>query len=236
MRRDHHSWHSPALGITMELLEIGHAGLPILVFPTSKGKYFEYEDRGMADALADKIDNGWIQLWCVDSIDAYSWYDRSIHPHERARRHDAYETYLIEEVLPLIRHKNPLPELATHGCSFGGFHAINFALKHPDCVTQAISFGGGFDMAGFFGGVKDGPCYFNLPYDYLPNLNDGWFWERYQSIRWILATGEADICRGDNERLSGIFHAKSIPHQLAVWGDDTGHDWPYWMAMARAYF
>ena len=36
----------------MELLVFGHAGMPVLIFPTSQGKYFEYEDRGMTGVLA----------------------------------------------------------------------------------------------------------------------------------------------------------------------------------------
>ena len=236
MRRDYHRWHSPALGRDMELLEFGHAGLPVLVFPTSKGKFYEYEDRRMIDVLADKIERGWLHVFCVDSVDAESWYNRSVRPPARARRHNAYEAYLIHEVLPLIRHRNWLPELAVHGCSFGGFHAVNFALKHPDCVTQVVSLSGGFDLKGLLGGQIGGPGYYNLPLEYLPNLNDGWFWERYQKIRWVLATGEADICLRDNLRLSEVFSGKSIPHQLDIWGDGTGHDWPWWEKMAQAYF
>jgi esterase/lipase superfamily enzyme len=52
MRRDYQSWHSPILGRRMEMLVFGHAGPPILVFPTSMGSFHEYEDRGMIGALA----------------------------------------------------------------------------------------------------------------------------------------------------------------------------------------
>ncbi len=33
----------------MELLVFGHAGLPVLVFPTSGGRFYEFEDQGMYD-------------------------------------------------------------------------------------------------------------------------------------------------------------------------------------------
>ena len=32
------------------------------------------------------------------------------------------------------------------GCSFGGYHAINFALRHPDLVTYAVSMSAAFDI------------------------------------------------------------------------------------------
>ena len=54
----------------MELLVLGHAGARVVVFPTSQGRFYEWEDRGMIDALGDHLRNGWIQLYCVDSVDA----------------------------------------------------------------------------------------------------------------------------------------------------------------------
>ena len=61
----------------MELLVFGHAGMPVLVFPTSGGRFFEFEDRGMVAALAGRIDAGELQLFCVDSVDRESWYNRA---------------------------------------------------------------------------------------------------------------------------------------------------------------
>jgi esterase/lipase superfamily enzyme len=78
--------------------------------------------------------------------------------------------------------------------------------------------------------------YFHQPLMYLPKDDDGWYWERYQQLTLILATGESDICRGDNERLSQVLSHRSIPHRLDVWGEGTGHDWPWWQQMARTYF
>jgi hypothetical protein len=70
MNREYHKWRSSRLGREMELLVFGHAGLPVLVFPTSGGRFYEFEDRGMIAALAGKIDAGQLQLFCVDSVDA----------------------------------------------------------------------------------------------------------------------------------------------------------------------
>src|ERR1700719_596773 len=55
MNREYHKWYSPRLGRDMELLVFGHAGLPVLVFPTSGGRFYEFEDRGMVGALGGKI-------------------------------------------------------------------------------------------------------------------------------------------------------------------------------------
>ncbi len=232
MKDEYHKWYSPTLGRDMELKLYGHAGTPLLVFPTSMGRFYQYADMGMIHVVADKYERGEIQAFCVDSVDAESWYNKRIAPRDRVLRHMQYEQYLLHEVLPFIRSRNGSPQLAVHGCSFGGYHSVNFALRHPDIVTHCLSFGGAFDIKQFLHGYYDENCYYNNPPDFLPNLNDGWYWDRYQRIKFVLATGERDICLAENRRMAGIFSAKSIPYWLDIWGDGAGHDWPWWQQMA----
>jgi esterase/lipase superfamily enzyme len=235
MKREYHKWHSQNLGREMELLLHGHAGNPVLVFPTSMGKFFEYEDRGMIGALAGKLEAGELQLFQVDSMDGESWYNRSVHPSVRVARHLQYERYLLDEALPFIRTRNDSPTLTVTGCSFGAYHAMNFALRHPDLVTGCVTMGGAFDIRQFLNGYYDENCYFNCPLHFLPNLGDDWYLHRYRNMRFVLVTGEHDMCWDANEKLAAIFRDKSVPYQLHVWRDGTGHDWPWWQRMAPLY-
>src|SRR5262245_25520952 len=79
MNREYHRWHSPSLGREMELLVFGHAGARVLVFPTSLGRFYQWEDFGMVSTLAEQLEQGWIQLYCVDSVDSESWYAKHVH-------------------------------------------------------------------------------------------------------------------------------------------------------------
>jgi esterase/lipase superfamily enzyme len=236
MNREYHKWYSNALRRDMELLVFGHAGVPLLVFPTSMGRFFDYENRGMIAAIAHKYEGGEFQAFCVDSVDSESWYNKAVPPRERALRHSEYDRYILEEVVPFIRSHNRSDQLVTTGCSFGGYHAINFALRHPDAVSGAVSMGGAFDIHQFLDGYYDDNCYYNCPPDFLPGLNDPWYLDRYRRQKLVLATGERDICRDENVRLSGIMNSKQIPHWLDVWGDGTGHDWPWWQHMTVKFF
>jgi esterase/lipase superfamily enzyme len=236
MNREYHRWFAHQLGRDMELLCFGHAGVPVLVFPTSQGRFYEYEDRGMIGVLWDRIEHGAVQFYCVDSVDAESWYNRGAHPYWRVQRHIQYERYILEDVLPLIRQKNPTPRLGVTGCSFGAYHALNFALRHPNVVTHCVTMGGAFNIKQFLDGFYNDDCYFNNPPDYLPNLSDPWYLDRYRSMTFILATGEHDKCWNDNEQMAAMMRGKGIPHRLDVWGEQTGHDWPWWLKMARVYF
>jgi esterase/lipase superfamily enzyme len=235
MNREYHKWHSPRLGRDMETLVFGHAGLPALVFPTSRGRFFEFEDRGMVGAVQHKLDNGDLQLFCVDSVDAESWYNRNVHPRWRIARQMQYESYLLDEVLPLVRQKNQDPALAAVGCSFGGYHAANIALRHPDLFTAFLSMGGAFDISSFLHGYYDQDCYFNLPTHNIPNQSDAWYLDRWRRNTYVLATGTHDMCWDQNENLARVLRDKGIPVRLDVWGDNTGHDWPWWHRMFQEY-
>ena len=130
MHRSHHRWYSRSLDRDMELLVFGHAGPPMIVFPSSMGAFFEYEDRGMIGALAGKLEHGALQLFCVSSVDSESWYNRHIHPRQRVTRHLQYEDYLLERRGPVgPPPESPSGTIGVTGCSFGAYHAMVMALR-----------------------------------------------------------------------------------------------------------
>jgi esterase/lipase superfamily enzyme len=240
MVREYLKHYSRRLGREMEVLAFGHGGLPVMVFPTSGGRFYEFEDRGMIAALADKIDAGQMRLYCVDSVDLESWYNQHVSPRQRIARHLQYEEYLLHEMVPLIRQRagetgSDFPGLAALGCSLGGFHAANIAFRHPEIFTGMVSLSGAFDLSSFLDGYQDLDCYYNLPTYYLPNLSDPWFLERFRRNRFVLATGWDDHCLGQNRKLSRILHEIDLPHQLHVWDAPNSHDWPTWQRMVVEY-
>jgi esterase/lipase superfamily enzyme len=233
MNREYHVWHSPSLDRRMELLVFGHAGEPVLVLPTSCGRFFEWEDFGMVEVMRDRLDAGLAQLFCVDSVDSESWYNRSAHPEVRLARDDQFDRYLLDEVVPLIRAKNLRP-LAIAGASFGGYHAIDKGLRHPDVYAKVLSLSGACDMRWFLRGHPSQGAHFRQPLSYLPELSDGWFLDRMRRQHILLSVGEHDFLRSHNHRLSDALGAKGIPHQLDVWGGYE-HDWPAWRGMLRKH-
>ncbi len=235
MNREYHKWHSTRLDREMELLVFGHAGLPVVVFPTSGGRFYEFEDRGMVDALAGKIDSGQLQLYCVDSVDMESWYNRRVAPRWRVARHAQYEDYVLHEIVTLVRARNTDPRLVALGCSFGGYHAVNIALRHPAVFTGFVSMSGTFDLTGFLDGHYDEECYYHLPTHYLPRLADPWFFDRYRRNIYVLAAGRDDHCLRQNQDLDRVMTERGIPHQFYLWNAQNSHDWPTWQRMAQIY-
>lgn len=236
MTRSYHRWHSHSLQRDMELLVFGHAGVPVIVFPSSMGAFFEYEDRGMVGAVGDKLAHGALQLYCVSSVDTESWYGRHVPPRQRVERHLQYEHYLLHDVVPLIRRLNPHHGgIGVTGCSFGAYHAMVLALRHPRLVTSCLTMGGRYDVSPFLDGYYDTDCYLLNPLHFLPRLEDPRYLDPIRTNKFVLATGEWDICRAANEDFSGLLRARGIPHSLHVWGHGSKHDWPDWRPMAAAY-
>ncbi|HMA02538.1 MAG: esterase family protein [Gemmatimonas sp.] len=234
MHREHRRWKSPSLGRDMDLLIFGHAGARVLVFPTSMGRFFEWEDRGMIGALGEHLAKGWLQLYCVDSVDDESWYATHIHPADRARRHEAYERYLLHEVLPLSRHLNDNAFLITTGASFGAYHAMSFALRHPEITGRVVGMSGLYDIKQQTGGFSDDSVYFNNPADFLRNEHDPGRLAAIRRVDIIFAIGRDDPMHWSNEMFSRTLWGKGIPHAFRVW-DGWAHDWPWWERMVRMY-
>lgn len=236
MHREYVKWYSHRLGRDMEMLVFGHGGYPLLVFPTSGGRFHEYEDRGMIGAVAPRIEAGGLQVYCVDSVDRSGWYNRRLHPADRARVQQAFDGYLSEEVMPYVRHRNWSPQRWATGCSLGGYHAVNFALRHPDLITYAVSMSGAFSVPRLFlDGYYDQNAYFHSPLDFLPNWNGGWQLDQARRNYFVMAVGEHDRLLGENYDLMHKLGAKGIPNLLDVW-QGFGHDWPWWHRMARKFF
>ena len=236
MHIEEHRWWSRYLNREMALNVYGHWGKPFIVFPCSCGRYFDYETMGMVDAIAGFIDSGKIKLFCVDSVDKSSWYNFAISPAERNERHEAYDRYIVQEVVPFIRDhcKSPQVRMMANGCSMGAYHSINFFLKHPDIFDGTIALSGLYrlDRPEFRLSADDIPSvYFNSPVNYLAGLGDPWFLDRYRNRSIIVCVGQGawdHEALEDTRRLDSLFREKSIPAWINYWGHDVNHDWPWW--------
>lgn len=230
MKEEYFKWHSPHLDRDIEMLTYGHAGHPVIIFPSTMGRYYESKDFKLIDSVRWFVENGLVRLYCPDSIDKHSWYNREVHPSIKVLNHIQYDKLIRWEIVETIRRHTGSPRVAVSGASFGGFHAANFAFRHPDVVSHLFSMSGAFDIKMFMNGYYDDNVYFNNPVDYLHGLNHPDLWR----MKIILGTSEWDICRPANEHLSGILKAKGVNHWLDMRGW-VQHDWPLWREMFPHY-
>lgn len=239
MTREYFKWHSTFLKRDMELLVFGHAGIPVLFFPTRTARFYDYENWGVVEAVQDKITAGQLQLICVDSVDLESFYAHKP-VEEKMRRHRQYEYYILYEVLPFIRKQNTNP-LTAAGCSFGGYHAVNIAFRYPDFFAKVVSMSARFDLtlsnekfADLLDGKFNDDIYLNMPSMYIPNLTDEGLLSKIRKLDITLVIGELDPFLENNKQLSQALTEKHVKHNLYIWHEEA-HRARYWRKMVQLY-
>jgi esterase/lipase superfamily enzyme len=234
LKEEYFKWYTNYLDRDFEMLVFGHSGCPVILFPRSKGRYYQNKDFKLIDSVVDLIDAGKVKIYCPDGVDSQSWYNYSITPANRVKTHIGYENVILNDVVRYIKDDMGDVNIAAAGCSFGAYHAANLAFRHPDLINSLICMGGVYDIKRFIYGYYDENCYFNNPPDYLPSLNDRWYLEKIKKMNIIIGTGEQDICLSDNVHLSNILNDKGIKHWLDV-RQGVGHDWQWWREMFPYY-
>ncbi|HHE72864.1 MAG TPA: transposase [Chloroflexi bacterium] len=216
----------------MELKVYGHAGVPALAFPTGCGRFYEFEDNGMVDAIEWFLDQGKIWLVTVDSVDCEAWMAHWMFPGDRGWRHLQYERYVMDELIPFIREYTGFRgRLLTTGCSMGAYHAANFFFKHPDIFGMVIALSGLYSPTHFVGDYMDENVYFNFPLCYLPNLTDPWYLERFRESEIVFCVGQGaweEESLRDTRRLEEVLHSLGVHAWVDYWGTNVSHDWVWW--------
>lgn len=217
----------------MELKIYGEHGLTLLAFPCLGGRFYDFEDFGMINVLQNHIENGQVKIVTVDSIDGESWANHQAHPFARAARHNLYDNYIVEEVVPFINnlHQKSNEPIITTGASMGAYHSANFFFRHPDKFKGVIALSGLYHAKNFIGDIMNEDIYFNSPLDYLPNLNNNYYFEKYRQSNIFICVGQGaweDGMLEDTKKMKQILQSKNIPAVVDIWGHDVDHDWPWW--------
>lgn len=237
MRVSYHSEYSRHLSRPMEYKVYGHGGRPVVVFPTSNGRFYQYEDSGMIAELQGFINAGKVQIWTVDGIDGETFFSNSGDFNQRIERHQAYFRYISDEIFPGIAHVSreanggaEIRPLLT-GCSMGAFHATNFLFRFPWLGDGVIALSGVYSTKHFFGSDLDGSIYFNSPLHYLANLQDEGILRELRRLRLMVCCGQGaweDEMLEETKALEKMLQQKCIPAFVDYWGTQASHDWPWW--------
>ena len=235
MERRHIPLFSPAIGAAGSVIAYGHWGRPLLAFPSQQGPAWQYEERGMVEALAGEVEGGRVKVYAVDSFDSGSWYHEGLSLEERARLHGRYEDWILNQVVPWIQADSNAHEIIVTGVSFGAYHAANFALRHAHVFPVAICQSGVYDVSVVAGGERGDNVYFHNPMDYVSHLHgDHLDWLRSQvNLLLVAGQGQWEDTTGALEStraFAGLLGEKGIRHELDLWGHDSPHDWPAWRA------
>lgn len=230
MNKSYYKTFSKYLNRDMEFNVYGYNGKAFLVFPSQDGRFYDFENNGMVESIKSYIEDGNIQLFCVDSVDTISW---SSNDDGRVRSEivEAYHNYICEEFILELKKINR-NEIYTTGCSMGATHALTFLLRRPDLFKGCIALSGVYRASFFFNDYFDDLVYNNSPIDFIEGMSlDHPYVSKYREKDIILCVGQGayeDVMLEDTKKMMELFEYKNIDCWIDIWGYDVNHDWPWW--------
>ena len=244
MKIEYMRHYSGCLGREMEFKVYGHAGKPVIFIPCQGGRFFDFENFKMIDYWASWIEAGKCMVYSVDTIDNETYANKSGDPRWRIQRHECWYRYMVEELVPTIRHLSGIANgydqpIMLFGASMGAMHAGNLFFRRPDIFGEVFAISGLYDSEDSFGDYMDELLYQNTPCRYLKNMPvDHPYIELYNSRKMLFVVGQGaweDLLKASTAHLAEILQEKGIHAQVEFWGHDVDHDWPWWFKMVECY-
>ena len=223
--------YSEFLKRKMEFKIYGHSGPACLAFSCEGGRFYDWEDRGLVNALGFLIDSGRLRLVCVDSIDGESWLSEKA-GRARAETQERWFCWLTRELVPRVKELCALSaeeKLMTAGVSLGAGHAANLYLRRPDLFGGAVCLSGSYTARSWFGGYADDLTLRNSPADALRLVSAAKLAE--YTGPFLLCCGQGpyeDRFLAETRAFEATLAAKPLPVSADYWGADVTHDWPWW--------
>ena len=235
----------------------GHYGRPVLVFPTQGGRAEDFADHGMVSAVQWLVDDGRVTLFCLDAtdatdapdapalldaveprdaLDAESRADRGLSAEDVAESHATYQGWVEDAVVPaMFEVLGGHQDIIALGASTGANDAMHFAFRRADLAPLAIGLSGTYDVGSWRTcGAPGNGTDPTSPADLVASLDEGRLdWLR-QRLSVLLVCGQGDKeahpagALPSTRRFAELLSGKGIAHQLDLWDNDAGHDWPWW--------
>jgi esterase/lipase superfamily enzyme len=238
MHKETHSWYSPALNKEMPIAVYGHYGFALLLVPTAAADFLEYERFQLMESIQPWIDAGKVKVYSVNSINTESWLNKEMAGEHKAIRHNQFNEYIFNEVVPFIRnHSSWDTPIYVSGASFGALHSMNLFLKRPDLINGVVAMSGVYELTEYTKGYWDEQVYYNSPMHYMPNLTDHGILEtirRSPHIHILTGSGAYED-PSSSGRFAKILYDKNINYNLDTWGAEWPHDWNTWRNMLPHY-
>lgn len=240
MKVEYYKEYSYNLRRDMEFKVYGHAGKPCIAFPSQNGRFFDYENRGIIDSMSWYIEQGKIQVFCVDSVDIDTWSADWKNAYDRINYQEAYYNYITSEFVHRVYEINTYGNgggvasgILVYGCSMGAFHAMNFFCRRPDIFDAVLALSGIYEAGFFIKGFSNELTYLNSPLDCLKNMSyDHPYIDLYKKARIIACVGQGNWeneCIDSTRELDFQFKRLGVPAWFDYWGYDHPHDWPSWL-------
>jgi esterase/lipase superfamily enzyme len=233
-------WRSERMGKEAGLVRWGHAGQPVLIFPTAGGDAEEIERMWMVHALGPLLDEGRIRVYSCDSVAGMAFVRGEGPPRYRMWLQNQFHQYVRHEVAPAIRRDvgNPDAEIWTAGASIGAFHAVATVCRFPDVFARAIGMSGTYDLRRFYKCAQhefNDDFWVSSPVHFM-HLLGGRHLDVLRTRFILMPSGEGraeDI--GESFAMAHALGKQGVPNRVDSWGREWPHDWETWRKMLPQY-
>lgn len=228
---------SRVLDREMEFKVYGHAGVPVLALPARCGRFYDWENNGMPDAVSALLNEGKLQLFCADSVDGEGLLNAGLSQRRRAELQEKYFVYLTQELAPRILALNGAETLWCAGVDLGAYHAVNCRLRRPELFAGAIGMDGIYELARFWGDAAGNDLVLrNSPLMALhkQGLYDHAALAAAKENTLLLCAGQGAYQQdalADTHSMEKGLTETGLPAHIEFWGSDVSHEWYWWGKM-----
>ena len=258
MKTEYFKEYSKNLNREMEFKVYGHAGKPVLMFPTQCCRFYEFEDKHMIDVYAPYIEQGKVQVFAIDSVDSETYVSDG-DCRGRIWWYEQWIKYVVEEAIPRFlqisaaanknaANNNAANDTAANGKikkfiavgeSMGALHASTVYFRFPDFFDGLLCLSGLYTNEYYFGGYHDDLTYINSPQQFIKNMPaDHPYINKYLKSEIIICVGQGaweSECVDSTRVFAGALAEKNIGARVEFWGDDVNHDWDWWFVQTAKF-
>lgn len=229
--------HGEGANRDFDLVVYGSKGQPVIAFPEADASCVCWENNGMVAALADLIEAGTIQLFCVDSLDDESWHATGALDEYRRQNLADWFDFIEHELLAFVgttstSRRRPL----LVGAGMGAMNVTVALLRKPAAYAGLLALSGTYDVRALVGDWAVPEWLAFSPVDLVANLDSA------SDVVKALKDGQLAFVSGQEGSETGAWSQSLLEERMAalgidatfeLWGYDVSHDWCWWQEMCR---
>lgn len=233
MQINYYNVFSKTLNRNMEFKVYGLSGKPCIAFPSQNDRFYTYEDMGIINSMSKYIEEGSIQVICVDNYDYESFSAIYRNGKDRIDAQERYFNYIIDEIIPFIKEINDYDgKYMAYGVSLGAYHAVNFFLRRPDLFDYVLALSGIYHIGYFIKDYSDLYTFLNSPIDTLKHMSlEHEYVDLYKKSQIIVCVGQGaweSDCVIETRELENGFNNLGVECWFDYWSNEYAHDWCSW--------
>lgn len=239
MEVKNYTLHGDKANKDFDLVVYGSTGRPAIAFPEGDSSCLSWENNGMVDAVADLVDAGKVQLFCVDTSDSESWHAHGALREYRLENLEGFFAFVEGELATFIKKASGSKEPPlVLGAGMGALNATIAMLRRPKDYSGLLALSGTYDVHQLIEGELDEPWRAFSPFDLLADLTSRKAEAtllRERQLAFVCGQHGSETGADTQRQLDAAMAERDVPATFEYWGFDVSHDWYWWHEELRQF-